>query len=148
MSDREWFPYPYRECVVLFPNRCGISQPTLLSLQGPTSSLALVPFTNQCGTPQSTLLQGPASLLPHRLMSTSLLCSATSLAHRLVSGSGTICNNSIPPLADIVLFGGLSLKVFKTPMLGRGFHTLIENVSFSSLTNVGSHNPPLSPFEV
>ena len=29
-------------------------------------------------------------------------------------------------------------------MLGRGFHTLIKNVSFSSPTDVGSHNPPPS----
>ena len=41
-------------------------------------------------------------------------------------------------LADIVLFG-LSLKVFKTRMLGRGFHSLIKNVSFPSPINVGSH---------
>ena len=27
-------------------------------------------------------------------------------------------------------------------MLGRGFHTLIKGVSFSSPTDVGSHNPP------
>ena len=39
----------------------------------------------------------------------------------------------------------LSLKVFKTCLLGRGFHTLIKNVSFSSPTDVGSHNPPLLP---
>ena len=42
---------------------------------------------------------------------------------------------------------GLSLKVFKTRLLGRGFHTLIKGVSFSSPTDVGSHNPlPPSPF--
>ena len=28
-------------------------------------------------------------------------------------------------------------------LLGRGFHTLLNNVSFSSPTNVRSHNPPL-----
>ena len=37
---------------------------------------------------------------------------------------------------------GLPLKVFKMRLLGRGFHTLIKNVSFSSPTDVGSHNPP------
>ena len=37
-----------------------------------------------------------------------------------------------------------SPKVFKTRLLGRGFHTFIKNVSFYSPTNVGSHNP--SPF--
>jgi len=30
-------------------------------------------------------------------------------------------------------------------MLGRGFHTYINNASFSSPTDMGSHNPP--PFE-
>ena len=39
----------------------------------------------------------------------------------------------------------LPLKVFKTRLLGRGFHTLIKNVLFPSSTDVGSHNPP--PFE-
>ena len=34
---------------------------------------------------------------------------------------------------------------FKTRLLGRGFHTLIRNVSFPSPTDVGSHNP--SPLE-
>ena len=38
---------------------------------------------------------------------------------------------------------GLTLKVFKTCLLGRGFHTLIKNASFFSPTEVGSHNPPL-----
>ena len=50
-----------------------------------------------------------------------------------------------PPIVDIVLFG-LSLLSFppdfKTHPLGRGFHTFIRNVSFPSLTDVGSHNPP------
>ena len=39
---------------------------------------------------------------------------------------------------------GLPLKVFKTRLLGRGFHTLVKNASFSSPTDVGSHNPPRS----
>ena len=34
------------------------------------------------------------------------------------------------------------LHGFKTCLLGRGFHTLIRNISFPSPTNVGSHNPP------
>ena len=37
---------------------------------------------------------------------------------------------------------GFLLDVFKTCLLGRGFHTLIKNVSFSSPTDMGSHNPP------
>ena len=32
---------------------------------------------------------------------------------------------------------------FKPRLLGRGFHTLIRNVSFSSPIDVGSLNPPL-----
>ena len=39
---------------------------------------------------------------------------------------------------------GLPLKVFKTCLPERGFHTLIKNVLLSSPTDVGSHNPPLS----
>ena len=49
----------------------------------------------------------------------------------------------LPLLADIVLFG-LSLKVFETRMLGRGFHIFIKGVLFFSPTDVGSHNPSLS----
>ena len=37
---------------------------------------------------------------------------------------------------------------FKTRLLGRGFHILIKNVSFSSPTDVGSHNPPPSGLNV
>ena len=37
---------------------------------------------------------------------------------------------------------GLPLKVFKTCLLGRDFHTLLRSVSFSSPTDVGSYNPP------
>ena len=58
-----------------------------------------------------------------------------------------ICNGTNPPLADIVL-SGLSLSRFPSRFLkrvcGRGFHTLIKGVSFSSPTDVGSHNPPPS----
>ena len=53
------------------------------------------------------------------------------------------CNGTRSPLANIVLFG-LPLKAFKTCLLGRGFHILIKNVSFSSPTDVGFHNPPHS----
>ena len=77
-----------------------------------------------------------------------------------------ICNSPSSPLADIVLFE-FSLKVFKMPLLGRGFHTLIKNTwfsfptmwdliihplrgpvscwhSFPSPINVGPPNPPPS----
>ena len=38
----------------------------------------------------------------------------------------------------------LPLKVFKTRLLERGFHTLLKNVSFSSPTDVGSHERLMS----
>ena len=38
-----------------------------------------------------------------------------------------------------------STQGFKMRLLGEGFHTLINGVLFSSLTNVRHHNPP--PFE-
>ena len=85
---------------------------------GPASSLALVPFSNRCETAQSTPLQGPASLLAYRLVSTSLRGSASSLAHRPEPGSNTICNDSSPLLTDIVLFG-LSLPGFLSRFLKR-----------------------------
>ena len=88
--------------------------------------------------------RGPASSLALRLVSISLWCSASLLAHCPIFGSDTICNSSSSWLSNIVLFG-LSLNVFKTHLLRRGFHTLIKNVSFSSPTDVESHNPP--PFE-
>ena len=87
-------------------------------------------------------LRGPTSLLAHHLVSTPLWGTASSLTHHPVSGSDTNCNDSGPQLADIVLFG-LPLKVFKTCLLGRGFHTLKRvfrsPLSFSSPTNVGSY---------
>ena len=67
-----------------------------------------------------------------------LWSSAFLLTHRPVFSFNTICNNPSPPLANIVLFR-LSLLGLKTLLLGRGFHTFIKNVSFSSPTDVGSH---------
>ena len=72
-----------------------------------------------------------ASLLAHRLVSTPLQGSSSSLAHHPVFDSDIICNGSS-------LLLSVSLKVFKTRLLGRGFHTLIKNVSFPTPTNVGS----------
>ena len=123
---------------------------TIHPLRGSTSSLTFIPLSNQCGISQShppsgsNVLAGTCSSLqsmwdliihpPSSLVS--------SLAHRLVSGSDTICNNPSPPLVDIVLFG-LSLKVFKMCLLEGGFHTLINNVSFSSPTDVWDLKPSL-----
>ncbi|KAG7020717.1 WD repeat-containing protein DWA2, partial [Cucurbita argyrosperma subsp. argyrosperma] len=51
------------------------------------------------------------------------------------------CN---PEYDGLILVFGFSLMSFPiTRLLGKGFHTLINNVSFSSPTNVGYHNPPL-----
>ena len=51
------------------------------------------------------------------------------------------CNRLSPPLTNIVCFGPLrianSLTVSKTRLLGRDFHTLIRNVSFSSSNRCG-----------
>ena len=47
------------------------------------------------------------------------------------------CNGPSPPLGAFPF--GLLLKVYKTHLLGRGFHTLIKGVSFSSPSKVGSH---------
>ena len=47
-----------------------------------------------------------------------------------------------PPLLAFPF--GFPLKVFKTCLLGRDFHTFINNVSFPSPTDVRSHNPPPS----
>ena len=69
----------------------------------------------------------------------------SSLAHHLLSGSDIIYISLSPPLADIVLFivfpFGRS-QCFKARLLGGGFYTLIRNASFSSPTDVGSHNLP------
>ena len=54
-----------------------------------------VPLSNRCGISQSTLLRGPAS----------------SLAHRPVFGSDTICNSPSIPQTDIVRFGPLRIAV-------------------------------------
>ena len=110
---------------------------TIHPLRGPASSLTLVPFSNRCGIPQSTPFRANVLVgTPPRVHP--LQGSASSLAHRPESGSDTICNNSSSPLADIILFR-FSLKVFKMRLLGRGFHTLIKNVSFSYPTDVRSH---------
>ena len=61
-----------------------------------------VSLSNRCGISQSTPLRGPTS----------------SLAHRSVSSSNTICNSLSPPLADIVLFG-LSVSGFPSKFLKR-----------------------------
>ena len=123
---RERFPHLYKECFVLHLNRCGISLFTLL--HGPASSLALVPFSNRHGTSQSTSLWDPVTLLAHRLVSTPLRGSASSLAHRPVSGSDAIWNGSSPPLADIVFFGfslsGFLWRFLKHVYTEEGFTSL------------------------
>ena len=103
--------------------------------QGLASLLTYVPFSNRCGTSNPPPFGTQDS--------------ASSLAHYLVSGfdSDIICNSPSSSLADIVLFG-LSLSSFPSRFLKmhrrleRGFHTLTKNASFSSPTDVESHNPP------
>ena len=98
---------------------------TIRHLQGPTSSLALV-------TLQSTWdLTIYSSSAPNVL-------AGTPPSRPNILGSDTICNSQSPPLGDIVFFR-LSLNISKTRILWRDFHTLINNVSFSSPTNTRSH---------
>ena len=138
MFARQRFPHSYKECFVLLPNRCGISQFT--------------PFGTQrlcCHSFPSPIDVGPPFLPPIHPIWGQRLCWHTArvhhssrlsllAAHRSVSAYDTICNSPNPPLIDIVLFG-LSLKVFKMHMLGRDFHTFLKNASFSSPTYMGSH---------
>ena len=54
--------------------------------------------------------------------------------------SDTICDNpSLQILSSLDFPFWTSLQSFKTRLPGRGFHTLIRNVLFSSPTEVGSH---------
>ena len=127
---------------------CSPSQPIwdliIHPLQGPASWLTLDLFSNRCGTLQSTSFLGPVSLLAHRLLSTPFRGSTFSLTHRPVSGSDTIWNSPKPTASRYcplwVFPFELPLKVFKMHLLGRGFHTRVKNISFSSPNDVGSHN--------
>ena len=105
-----------------FPFATDVGSHNSPPLQDLASSLALVHLSDRCEISQFTPLQGLAS----------------SLAHRPVSGSDTICNSPSPLLAYIVIFG-LSLQIFKMRLLGRGFHTLKKKALFPSPTDVGSH---------
>ena len=70
---------------------------------------------------------------------------ASSLRHCSMSSSDTICNDPSPRLVDTVCFGSLCIVVSLTVLkrlLGRGFHTLIRNVSFPSPNEAESNNPP------
>ena len=110
---------------------------TIHLLRGPASSLALVPFSNRCGTPQSTPTWDPTSLLAHRLVSTPLRGSASLLTHRPVSKYLKLTPSRCCPLWAFPF--GLPLKVFKTHLVGRGFHTPIKHVLFFSPIDVESH---------
>ena len=128
------FLHSYKECFVFLPNRCGISQ----TPPPPSPAAALWGQRSRC---HSFPLQSMWDLPIHPLRG-----SAFSLAQRVLSSSDTICNSPNPPLLDIVLFelslSGFLSRFFKTRLLGRSFHTLTNNVSFSSPTDVGSHNSP------
>ena len=90
---RRRFPHTYKWCFVLLLNQCGTSQST--------------PF-------RASVLAGTLSFLQSmwdRHQIHPLRDSASLLAHRVVSGFDTICNNLGPPLANIVLFE-LSLSDF------------------------------------
>ena len=53
-------------------------------------------------------------------------------------GFDIICNSTITPMADIVRFGSLRIAVSLTIL--KCVHTFINNVSFPSPIDVGSHN--------
>ena len=117
------FHTPIKDISFSSPNDVGSHNPPQFGAQRPhwhsfLSPIDVGPLPNPPPSRPSVL----AGTLPHVHP---LRGSASSLAYCPVSGSDTICNN--PPLADIVLFG-LPLKVFKTRLLGRGFHTLIKGV--------------------
>ena len=124
---------------------CSPPQPTwdltIHSLSGPSVLAGTCSLLQLMWNPPTHSLWGPSSLLAHRLVSTPLQGSASSLTHRSVSGSDTICNkpkstaSKYYPLWAFPF--GLLLKVFKMRLLGRGFRTLIKNASFSSPTDSG-----------
>ena len=62
------------------------------------------------------------------------------------------CNNSRPSLTDIVCFDLLrivvSFTILRICLLKRGFHALLRNASFPSLTDVGSHGTSLYKFSL
>ena len=137
MFTKERFPHPYKGCFILFPNRYRTSQSTPLraSPQGF--------YNTYVGRGFHTLIKG-VSFSPQPIWDLTIhpLSGPTStLTHRPVSSSDTICNSLISLPADIVLFR-LPLKVFKTCLLRRGFHALIKGVSFSSPTAIRSHKRP------
>ena len=130
-STRERFPHPYKECFVLLPNRCAISQstpPSMPSVLASTRSLLQSMWDPPIQPPSEPSILGGTPPRVHPLQ-----VSASSLAHRPVSDSDTICNSPSPPLADIILFG-LSLSSFR-----KRFPHPVKNTSFSSQTDVGSH---------
>ena len=90
------FLYPYKECFVLLPRRCGISP-----FRDQASLLPLVLISNRCGTPQSTPSR-PGSLLAHNLLSAPSSFRVQP-SHHPVCGFDIICNSPIPQLVDIIL---------------------------------------------
>ena len=96
MHAREKFPHPYKECFVLLPDRCGISQ--LISPAGPSVLASTLPRVHP--------LRGSASLLAHR---------------RPVSSSDTIYNCPNSRLVNIVFFE-LSRPNFLSRFLKRVYY--------------------------
>ena len=136
MSTRERFLRPYKECFAPLSNQCGISQSTLFG--DPTSLLAHRPVTdfNTICNRSSPLLAnifrfGPLRIVvstrekfPHPYnecftflsnqygisQSTLLTDPTSSLAHRPVTNSDTICNSSSLLLTNIVHFDLLRIE--------------------------------------
>ena len=168
MYVRERFPHPYKECFVPFSNQCRISQSTpLRGLWAFPFGLPLKVFkTRLLGRGFRTLIKtvsfpspidvGSHNPPPFRAFGFPFRTSPQSFQNASVrerlphpykecfvplSNQCTISQST--PLLGLWAFPfELPLKVFKTHLLGRDFHTLIKNVLLPSPTNVGSHNPP------
>ena len=116
--------------LTIHPLRANILTSThflLQSIWDPPIQTPLEPSILAGTPPRVHPLWDSASLLEHRSVSTLIpFVTAQSTASRYC------------PLWTFLF--GLSLKIFKTRLLKRGFHTLIKNVSFSSPTDAGSHN--------
>ena len=115
-----FFQHPYEKCFFCSScNWCWISQSTHFRAQCSHS------HTAQCPPPSGL------SVLSDTLLGVWLLYHLK----QLKPTATRYC-----PLWNFP--SGLPLKVFKTCLLDEGFHTLIKNVSFTSPTDVRSHNPP------
>ena len=103
LLSRERFPHPYKGCFGLLPNQRGIL--TIHLPLGPSVLANTCSFLQSMWTPTKSTPFGAQRPYWHTSSCLPLWETASSLAHRPVSGSDTICNDPSPPPADIVFFG-------------------------------------------